>query len=469
LVVPRDHAGSSAFRIPKDPLALAAAGVLFVALVFGGASRVNELRLALVELAALPLLAAGLWRLYKAGGGRGHRFALVLAGATILIPLLQLVPLPLEVWRTLPGRGEINLALELTDVDVGWLPMSLTPSHTWASTLALIPPLAVFVSALGVSRTDQRFLVAAILIGAVANILLGVGQIASGGQAQLYPYDGAQGSVVGFFANRNHLATLLLMALPLAGAFVGSALHEAQGDRRLQIALAIIFVMLAVVAIGIVQSRAGVLLGVPALIAGGAIAWAAATSIGRRWAMAGMGLVGLASIAAVVTFASSRLFARFDQDLTTDDRFEGWSVVIQGADKYLPVGSGIGSFDPVYRSIEPPETLQATFLNHAHNEYLELWLEAGWTAGLLVLLFLVWLVRRTVDLGRADRTHAAIGFAATTAIGLVLAHSFFDYPLRTEAIACAFAVCCAVLEQSSLSEQSRVPGNATREPRRGQS
>lgn len=452
----RDVVESSPLKFPKDPLALGAMGVLFVAFVFGGASRVNELRLALVELAALPLLAAGLWRLLKTDGVRTHQFALSLAGLAVLIPLVQLVPLPPEIWQSLAGRDQLVLAVQLTGVEASWLPISLTPSQTWASALALIPPIAVFVAALGVSSADQRFLIAIVLIAAVANILLGVGQIASG-RDWLYPYEGAQGSVVGFFANRNHLATLLLVALPLAGAFVGSALHQAYGDRRLQIALAILFVMMAVVAIGIVRSRAGVLLGGPALLAAGAIAWAASSSIGKRGVLIAMGLVGVASIVAVIAFASSPLLARFDRDITADDRFGIWSEVIKGAEGYLPLGSGIGSFDPVYRSIEPPDALQATYLNHAHNDFLELWMEAGWLAAAGLVAFFIWLGKRSLVLIRGDGRRAAIGLAAAAGICLILVHSIFDYPLRAEATLCVFALCCAVLERSSRSERSDAP------------
>lgn len=430
-------------------------GVLFVAFVFGGASRVNELRLALVELAALPLLAAGLWRLLKTDGIRNHQFALSLAGIGVLIPLLQLVPLPPEIWRSLPGRDQVALAVQLTGVDASWLPISLTPSQTWASALALIPPVAIFVAALGVSRAEQRLLVALILIAAVANILLGVGQIASG-RDWLYPYEGAEGSVVGFFANRNHLATLLLVALPLAGAFLGSALYQAHGDRRFQIALAILFVMMAVVAIGIVRSRAGVLLGGPALLAAGAIAWTASSSIGKRGALVAMGLVGVASIAAVIAFASSPLLARFDQEITADDRFGIWAEVSKGAELYLPVGSGIGSFDPVYRAIEPPDALQATYLNHAHNDYLELWMEAGWLAAAGLAAFFIWLGKRSLALTVGGTSQAALGLAAAAGICLILVHSIFDYPLRTEAILCVFALCCAVLEATALDSRGRV-------------
>lgn len=107
----RSDTNPSGFRLPEDPLALGAIGLLLVAIVFGGASRDNELRVALVELAALPLLGFGLWRLMSQDRVGAHRFALALAGFVFLVPLLQLLPMPIDLWRSLPGREQAGLAI----------------------------------------------------------------------------------------------------------------------------------------------------------------------------------------------------------------------------------------------------------------------------------------------------------------------------------------------------------------------
>ena len=57
----------------------------------------------------------------------------------------------------------------------------------------------------------------------------------------------------------------------------------------------------------------------------------------------------------------------------------------QAADAYLPFGAGLGAFDTVFRSVEPLAELDPTYFNQAHNEYLETWLEAGWSGIALII------------------------------------------------------------------------------------
>jgi hypothetical protein len=82
------------FRGQWDATAIAAVVLLALSVVLGGASRDHALRLAVVELASLPLLVIGLGRLIRTGLWRDHRFALALLGALVALPLIQLLPLP---------------------------------------------------------------------------------------------------------------------------------------------------------------------------------------------------------------------------------------------------------------------------------------------------------------------------------------------------------------------------------------
>ena len=52
------------------------------------------------------------------------------------------------------------------------------------------------------------------------------------------------------------------------------------------------------------------------------------------------------------------------------------------------VGAGPGT------STTDPATIERTYVNHAHNDYLELALEGGIPAIVLMLLFLAWWARR---------------------------------------------------------------------------
>ncbi|MFC7378147.1 O-antigen ligase family protein [Brevundimonas sp. GCM10030266] len=431
-----------------DAVAIAAAILLALSLVFGGASREHALRLALVELAALPLLVLAANRLIRSGEWRKSRFALGLLGLLAAIPLIQLIPLPPFLWTALPGREEMVVALDLAGLQPGWAPITVTPDLTWQSALALIPPAAMFLAVLGSTQAQTARMLAFYLIIAVISVALGAAQLASGGR-QLYLWATTNaGSVNGFFANRNHLATYLLACVPFAAVF-GAAVLRRRTDERLPLWFGALFLGLVVVGLAAIRSRAGVILFGPIAITSLLAAWVAAGR-GRP----GPGLLALtggvaAAIAAVALLALPPILARFDAQSAPEGRFEGWPIVADAADAWLPLGSGIGSFDAVFRSVEPLEQLDPTFFNHAHNEYLETWLEAGWPGVALIIAFLVWYGRRTITAWTAGPSRERdLQRAASIALLAMLAHSGVDYPLRTAALAVLFALCAAILEKA---------------------
>lgn len=431
-----------------DIAAIAAIVLLAFSIVAGGASREHVLRLALVELAALPLLVIGAGRLIRTGLWRDHGFALSLLGAVAAIPLIQLIPLPPALWTALPGRDEMVLALDLAGLQPGWVPLSVTPDLTWRSFLALLPPAAVFLTVLSANHTFTVRLVGVYLIAAVIGVLLGAAQLASGGE-RLYPWETTSaGSVTGFFANRNHLATLLLSCVPFA-AVIGAATLRRRSDNRWALWFSALFMALVVVGLAAIRSRAGVILFGPVAIASLLAAWIAA---GRgRPSPALTGLAGgiAAAVGAVALFALPPILARFDVQSAPEGRFEGWPIVADAAQAWLPLGSGIGSFDVVFRSVEPLEQLDPTFFNHAHNEYLETWLEAGWPGVILVIAVFVWFGRRLWSAWKAPPSRERdLQRAATIALVVMMAHSAVDYPLRTATLACLFALCAGILEKA---------------------
>lgn len=447
-----------------DAIAIAMVVLLVFSFAFGGASRMHALRLAMVELAALPLLAIAGIHLQKWGTWREHKLILSLLAGLIAMPMIQLIPLPPAVWTSLPGREQLTLALTLAGLPPGWSPLSMTPDRTWQFFLALIPPVAMFLAALMAPYELRRQLIYLAIGATVLSILIGALQIAGGSHFNLWPASRGN-DMNGLFANRNHHATLLLAVLPFAAVMAGASLRRNSERGRTGLWLAALFIGLVIVAIGVVRSRVGVILIGPSLVLSVLAAWVATRR--RRPGPAFFGLaaiVGLA-VAAVGVFALAPIMDRFDANAPTEVRFENWPVVAEAAQTYLPVGSGLGSFDPVYRSVEPLERLDPTYFNQAHNEYLEIWLETGWMGMALVLVFLVWWGRRSWDCWRAPPSRESdLQRAASIAILMVLLHSIVDYPLRTETIAVLFALFAAILEGAGWQTEPRIR-QRTRKPR----
>jgi hypothetical protein len=148
----------------------------------------------------------------------------------------------------------------------------------------------------------------------------------------------------------------------------------------------------------------------------------------------------------VAAFALEPLMARFQDPVSTDARVNLLPGLIAAGKTFSPIGSGLGSFVPAYQLFERPETLLPQFVNHAHDDYIELWIEAG-VLGLAVLAaglawFLTaalraafWPSGRDIDLPRV----------AVIVILILLVHSAVDYPLRTAALSTLFAFACALL------------------------
>ena len=166
-------------------------------------------------------------------------------------------------------------------------------------------------------------------------------------------------------------------------------------------------------------------------------------------------MVGILSL----PFALYRVLDRIPDDLSSD-RSVMASTTIEAARAYMPIGSGLGTFVPVYAMFEKPEDAKDTYVNHAHNEFLEVWLEAGVVGLALIGLFVVWLVRRSVEIWRsapapgASQLDWSLIRAATIVPALLLAHSLVEFPLRTGAMMAIMAFACALLIDSPVGAEA---------------
>jgi O-antigen ligase len=124
------------------------------------------------------------------------------------------------------------------------------------------------------------------------------------------------------------------------------------------------------------------------------------------------------------------------------------------------VGSGFGSFDPVYRGYEPFGDLAVTIMNQAHDDYLQIVMEAGLPGLLLLLVFLGWWGWTSVQLWRrTDDGDKALGRLGSVLILLMMLASIVDYPVRMPLIMVLAAQSAAWM----LLQQRPPVGAATRE------
>lgn len=428
----------------RDVLFWLTALLLGAALLFGGASRENGLQLLGLELLSLPVIPLALWRLHASGRLGAMKLPLALLAAMIALPLLQLAPIPFDVWAALPGRGQLADGLRLAGVAPASLPFSLTPGDTRDSALALLVPAAVFLGAAACAHSQRKLLAWLVVLAAGVSLVLGLLQVAGGPESPLRFYSTTNlDSAVGLFANRNHLAITLLITLPLGALWIQGALRT-PGRSAIRVALLVALFGLVVVGVATTLSRAGLILLLPAVAATLLTMWRGGGARSYR-VVAVSGL--MAVLATILAFSAIQAtLARFPSFYSEEIRLLIWPNVTQSIGDFMPLGSGIGSFQQVYRIHEPIEMVGPVFVNAAHNDYLQLALEGGLPALALVLAFGVWLVWRSVAAWRRSSSdQARLARVASVQVALLALHSVVDYPLRTLALACVLALACAIL------------------------
>ena len=425
---------SSSVRLRRRPSLSLVLLCVFLAVLWvaGGAARADVFGQVVVRLAAvLSLLAIAAF---------GDRPVITRARpiwwlllAAIGLAVVQLIPLPPAAWQALPGRA--MFAEATFGGPQPWRPLALVPGATINALASLVVPLATLVMASGVRHDERSLVPGAVLVMIAVSTLLGLIQL-SGARLDNPFINEAVGEMSGSFANRNHFALLLALGCLLVPAWVFPDGHRSRGRAVIGLGLILLFV-LTILASG---SRAGMAAGALALCGGMLVARDAIRRELRRapaWAFPALMVFIVALVAAFVLISVTaeravsiqRVFA---VDTGQDMRRRALPTVWAMMRGYFPFGTGLGSFDPVFRIHEPLALLKPTYFNHAHDDVLEIALDAGVPGLLLLAAALIWWGRASVRAWRpgagADPMLPRIGSAMLLLIALA---SAFDYPART--------------------------------------
>jgi O-antigen ligase len=460
--------------------------LLAAAALLGGSSRADTATLILLRPLALALAVVAVARLTRHEWARFGGYLAIAAAAVVLVAA-HLIPLPPGLWSALPGR-EIVVAIDrAAGLGAVWRPLSLDPWMGTNTLLSLSVPVAALALATQLDARGRQRVLAAIIVIGLLSAALGVLQFAGGAGSALFYYRVSNnGSAIGLLANRNHQGVFLGALFPLIAAYACVAFgrtakrrHDgrAGGDPRRWSAAVVAAMILPVVFAA--SSRAGLASTAIGLTGAMLVAWphylAAAraarvpgvrhqTLAARPWfrgmliAIAAFGFVVFAATA--VGLSSGNALDRLLADSNADPelRWPVWQVTWHTAMQYLPLGSGAGSFVRVFQVVEPHALLSPLYLNHAHNDFLEMLLEFGIAAPVLVVAAGYLLLRDAWRVWRADGTSAAVTIAraSTVVLGQFAFGSLFDYPLRTPMLA-AIAAVLVVLLRFGASERPAAP------------
>jgi O-antigen ligase len=274
-------------------------------------------------------------------------------------------------------------------------------------------------------------------------------------------------AATGVFANSNHQASLMLVALIASGLLISLddpslEIKTSSGKWRLHLGwlLIPIFSIMLLAA----MSLAGWALLLPAL----AMSLLLATGRRRLGALLIFALLVLASVGGVlIAFGPSSGPAGDLQALFQNNRLISLPDILFTLQQFWPVGSGLGTFVPVFKANENLDLVTSAYLNHAHNDLLELLIETGLFGGALLGVALIAILAQLWKASRiSSRAQATASLGGASILAILFLHSLIDYPLRADAIAAVAGLAVGLLsanaETIGAGRNQKRPGRKSR-------
>lgn len=436
---------------------------LLIVFALGGSSRPDAPTLPLLRATAIMVTAVGLATLTRAQIHE-YRHIFAFSIAVLLLGLLHVVPLPPSVWMSLPGRGIIARVDEAAGLGELWRPLTMDVRWTWNAIWSLAIPFSILVHVVQVEREQHTKLIYSVLAIGLLSALVGIAQLLGETEGPLYLYPITNyGSPVGLFANRNHQAVFLAALVPIAFLWAGDM--TARNRRELlwlRYGMSACLVGLVSLLILITGSRSGLITLMVSLAAsliwlrpGGQVGGASSNlRTAKTWMFgfaAATGLV-LLLVMAIENERAVAVFRLLGDDPMADMRTRILPTVFDMISLYMPYGSGLGTFEPVYMIHEPDELLGPSYANHIHNDWLEILVTAGAPGALLLACAI------TGWCGAVWRLHGAkihekqqfMAIAALIILFLFGLGSVTDYPLRVPSVL-SFVMLMAIMVNSIVT------------------
>lgn len=404
----------------------------------------NGLAFLTLESIGLTLLFIMLWN--NLHHHKLHRPMAAYLVTGLIFACFYLLPIPFSLWQQLPGREiyvEVFGWLAAQDIAITHHSLSIIRFETILSLLSLLAPLAVFLAAISLNKKQIQFLIYVFLAGAAFQAALGLIQFASGNPLFYFGIPANGQSAQGTYLNRDHFAALMEMAIPIAIAISIYSLSIYRQQHRdahpVSINRSLLFASLAILIIlgGIFsRSRSGVFLTLVAILISSVVF---ARQLGHKKSGGFTGLIASLAIGIAMSIGVMPIISRFiNEDHLSDERWNIFSHTIDGIKSFFPFGSGPGTYPDIYRLFQPLE--QQMFINHAHNDYLELMFEMGIFGMLIIIAYFMLYIygwRKLWKQYHWDHMHF-IQVAAGIGLFLILLHSLVDFNLHTPANAITF-------------------------------
>lgn len=424
-------------------------GIAVAVLAFGGTEPVSFALVQVLFLGVAVLLLARPRGMTLAISARAFVVPAMLAG----VVLLQLCPLPAGLLERLTGRDYPLSGARLSS-------LSLDPFSTRTHFLILLTCLVAFYLAQIVGqdeRRKKRLVVSLVALGTL-EAFYGLAQYLAGWQ-NIFVYvkrDDLE-EATGTYINRNHYAGLLEMILPFSLALVFYEYGELRRNgappmsrarkmitgstlQRLILWLGIAVVLFAAILFS--RSRMGIVAASASQLA--VFGLAAAARFQEKTGLVLAASFILLSLGLAIWIGPGPILGRFEsvgQEYTLGDesRLSIWRDTGELIRQHPWLGTGLGTFPVAFTAVQT--TFLGKFVNHAHDDFLELSSDLGIPAALALFVSILFVLARAVrsflSAGRNFERVVALGCAGS--LFAILLHSLADFNLYIPANALLFS------------------------------
>ena len=397
--------------------------------------------------------------------------------------LFQLVPLPPSVLQPIsPEAWQIYRETIWVARPGAWMPLSVVPEATLAQFFRLSAYAAFYLLTTQLLSGQERLKKTLAFIAAFAGLyaLVGMLQYFLPGQRILWvlkEWPERAPHAFGTYVNGNHYAGLMEMLLPVVltwflairpGVRYGSWRENLVGFLGHPRANPHILTGLAAVLIGLSiffsLSRGGILSTLGSLVILGLLFLLRGDS--RKTGILVMLFMGL-MLFSVGFLGWDPILDRFDRvrdnaGQLADQRPVYWQDSARIIDDFPLAGTGFGTFVHIYPRYQTVPTGNL-FVDHAHNDYLELLTDGGMIGALLVVWFLGALLLANYRALRRRKNRTSIflalgSFTGMLALGL---HSFTDFNFYIGANGLYFIFLAGLMASAAHGRSREVAGQWT--------
>jgi O-antigen ligase len=411
------------------------------------------------------IIAAFLFILWQGGSKRvwvPNKIFIFTVAVFFIVTLSQYLPLPQYILSILsPFRHEVLLTSnEMISNPLSWDTLSYSPllSFSWWTFLLCAFLFFIVLKNFCDSRKSLKLLVGLMVGLAIVEAIYGLIQalIPSLGVLWVDYIRSYMGDARGTFINRNHFAGFIEMVWPLALGFtlalgyrgkeidLRKLLASDQFNKQILLVLGMVVMLLALL---LSRSRGGI---TGAFI--GIFTFILLTRSAHKRLPLGFWLMGGAMVGLILLYGIKigfdPIIERFLLIGEGDSRLSIWQDSLMMFTDH-PLGIGLGNFSNIFPIYNVSNVSETRYL-YAHNDYLQLLVEAG-IPGFLALLsgFFVFLGKSVYKIRKLEpqddplRFFLAVG--ALSGLVSIAFHSFFDFNLHMPANLIYFVTLIAIV------------------------